>query len=89
MLCDDDNYMQVHIVDDDALLSTALDSVSSTKVRKRMLAGADARDMVGSAVNVYIIEHKIADKVAGRLQWTDDDKEPVTFDVMPVGPGSR
>ena len=73
---------QVHIVDDDALLTTALDSVSSTKVRKRMIAGMETRDLVGDAVALYLTEHKIPDKVSGKLPWADDDKEPVTFDVV-------
>jgi hypothetical protein len=73
--------MQVHIVDDDALLTTALDSVSSTKVRKRMIAGMETRDLVGDSVANYLTDHRIADKVSGKLPWTEEDKEPVTFDV--------
>lgn len=71
----------VHIVDDDALLTTALDSVSSTKVRKRMMAGSEVRDLVGATVASYLGDFRVGDKVAGRAPWTDDDKEPVTFDV--------
>lgn len=74
-------WCQVHIVDDDALLTTALDSVSSTKVRKRMMAGSEVRDLVGATVASYLGDFRVGDKVAGRVPWTDDDKEPVTFDV--------
>ncbi len=77
--------MQVHIVDDDALLTTSLDSVSSTKVRKRMAAGVDTADMVGEQVARYIMEHKLNEKVGGALPWTEADKEPLTHDV----PGGR
>jgi hypothetical protein len=72
-------------VDDDALLTTALDSVSSTKVRKRMLTGADTADMVGDAVARYIVENKLSDKVSGRATWSEADKEPLTHDI----PGPR
>jgi nicotinic acid mononucleotide adenylyltransferase len=75
----------VHIVDDDALLTTALDSVSSTKVRKRMINRQDITDLVGDAVAAYAAEHRIADKVAGRLPWSDEDKGAITFDVAVIG----
>ena len=77
--------LQVHIVDDDALLTTSLDSVSSTKVRKRMAAGQDAADMVGEHVAKYILENRLHEKVSGAVPWTEADKEPLTHDV----PGGR
>ncbi|KAA0156356.1 hypothetical protein FNF29_01149 [Cafeteria roenbergensis] len=71
----------VHVVDDDALLPTSLDSVSSTKVRRRMLAGKEVTSLVGEAVGSYIRSMGIADKVAGRQEWTDQDKEHITYNA--------
>ncbi|KAA0166458.1 hypothetical protein FNF28_03099 [Cafeteria roenbergensis] len=76
----------VHVVDDDALLPTSLDSVSSTKVRRRMLAGKEVTSLVGEAVGSYIRSMGIADKVAGRQEWTDQDKEHITYNAAAAAP---
>jgi nicotinate (nicotinamide) nucleotide adenylyltransferase len=71
----------VHIVDDDALLPTSLDTLSSTKVRKRMSAGKDIESLVGLNVASYIRATGISDKVAGTLPWTESDREPITYNA--------
>lgn len=71
----------VHVVDDDALLPTSLDSLSSTKVRRRMIAGKEVNSLVGEAVGRYIRATGIADKVAGREAWTASDKGGITYNA--------
>jgi hypothetical protein len=46
-----------------------------------MIAGGEVRDLVGDTVAAYLGDHRVGDKVGGRAPWTEDDKEPVTFDV--------
>ena len=74
----------VYIVDDDALLSTALDSVSSTKVRRRLIEGKATAAIVSEAVDAYLREEKIGGKVAGRAQWLSSDKEAVPYKALPA-----
>lgn len=71
----------VHVVDDDALLPTSLDGVSSTKVRRRLLAGKDVASLVGDAVGRYIRATDIASKLGGTSPWTDADKAPITYNA--------
>lgn len=71
----------VHIVDDDTVLTTTLDSLSSTKVRKRLIAKQSVKEMVGDSVAAYIASKNLGDKVAGRSAWTDADKAQLSYDV--------
>jgi nicotinic acid mononucleotide adenylyltransferase len=71
----------VHVVDDNALLPTSLDSLSSTKVRRRMMAGKEVNSLVGEAVGRYIRATGIANKVSGQDAWTETDKEGITYNA--------
>ena len=69
----------VHIVDDDTVLSSALASVSSTKVRRRMVEDKPLVPLIGEDVAQYVEEHKIREKVAGMVPWTSEDRAPVHY----------
>lgn len=69
----------VHIVDDDTVLSSALASVSSTKVRRRMVSDKPLVPLIGEEVARYVEAHKIREKVAGMMPWTSEDRAPVQF----------
>lgn len=69
----------VHIVDDDTVLSSALASVSSTKVRRRMVDAKSLVPLIGEDVAQYVEEHKIREKVAGIVPWTSEDRAPVHY----------
>lgn len=49
-----DEILQVHVVDDDSVLTTVVDSLSSTKVRRRFGQGKPVDDMVGADVVAYL-----------------------------------
>jgi nicotinic acid mononucleotide adenylyltransferase len=53
----------VFIAEDTALLDASLDTVSAKKVRDRLKEGKDVEELVGKAINDYIIFHGIAGKV--------------------------
>ena len=61
----------VHIVDDDELLTTALDSVSSTKIRKRLIARKSVAAYVAEPVAAYMVEAQIAARLQGHKCWQD------------------
>ena len=42
---------QVHIIDDDSIISSVLDTCSSTRVRKTLMDGQSVVEMVGTAVD--------------------------------------
>lgn len=67
------------------MLSTLLDSLSSTKVRKRMVAGHNLAPVTGEAVSHYMTEHEIQAKVAGHTAWTEWDRQPLQL-LAPVEP---
>lgn len=69
----------VHIVDDKSMLSPELDAVSSTKVRAVMAAGRDPIDVVGPLTADYIERHGISAKIAGKEEWSDEDKQAPTL----------
>ncbi len=59
----------VHIVDDDELLTTALDSISSTKIRKRMLAKKSIAAYVAEPVAAYIEAENLAARIQAGKGW--------------------
>ena len=69
--------LQVHVIDDDSVLTSVLDSVSSTKVRRRFAEDKSTLEMVGTDVLRYVEDHDIDLKVAGSSKWAKADKKPV------------
>ena len=69
----------VFIVDDDELLSTALDTASSTKVRKRLIDGKGVRALVPDDVESYIIAHAIGHKLQAAGRWSAEDVQTVPY----------
>jgi nicotinic acid mononucleotide adenylyltransferase len=53
----------VYIGEDIAILDTSMDQVSAKKVRDGLKAGRDVETLVGHAINAYISDHHIAQKV--------------------------
>ena len=66
-----------HVVEDNALLSADLESTSSSKLRRALIAGRidDIAPKVPRAIKDYIKRHHIAEKMSGREIWTKWDKE--------------
>jgi hypothetical protein len=63
------------VVEDSAILSTALDRLTGSAIRTRMLEARPLSELVGEPVASYIAQHSIAAKVCGRAQWTQADKQ--------------
>ena len=61
----------VHIVDDDELLTIALDSISSTKIRKRLIANKSVEAYVSEPVANYIRRELIGARLQGKRAWDD------------------
>jgi len=53
----------MYVVDDNAILDAAMDSVSSKKVRDRLKKGGSVDNLVGDTVSEYMKFHKIGLKV--------------------------
>ena len=53
----------VYVAEDTAILDASMDQVSAKKVRDKLKAGKDVEDLVGHAINEYILHHRIAQKV--------------------------
>ena len=68
---------QVHVIDDDSVISSALDACSSTRIRKALIDRTPVVEFVGTAVDKFLAANHIADKMAGRDKWTAKDKRPV------------
>jgi len=63
-----------HLVEDTAVLPRDLEGTSSVRVRNDMKARKDVKSKVGMNVTKYMQQNRIADKIAGRMPWTDTDK---------------
>jgi hypothetical protein len=63
------------VVEDSAILSTALDRLTGSTIRTRMLEARPLSELLGEPVASYISQHSIAAKVCGRAQWTQADKQ--------------
>ena len=74
----------VHLVDDSALLSTSLDQVSSTKVRRRLVAGRAVVDLVGDPVSRYLKEAKVGERMRGEGEWTAEERATLVQNVGTV-----
>jgi nicotinic acid mononucleotide adenylyltransferase len=64
-----------HVVEDSAILRREMESASEVTVRQALIARQDVAQCVGNKVARYMQRNKIADKIAGRLPWTAEDKE--------------
>jgi len=66
-----------HVVEDDALLSTELESTSSSKLRQFLIAGKIKAVMSKAPRSVveYIKWHRIPQKMSGNEKWTKWDKQ--------------
>jgi nicotinic acid mononucleotide adenylyltransferase len=61
----------IHIVDDDELLTSALDSISSTKIRKRIAANKSIAAYVTAEVDKYVKSSNIGERIRGLKSWQD------------------
>lgn len=59
----------IYIGEDTAIIDSSMDQVSAKKVRDKLKAGKDVEDLVGHAVNEYLIHHRIAHKVTLYLTY--------------------
>ncbi|KAF1787417.1 Rossmann-like alpha/beta/alpha sandwich fold [Phytophthora cactorum] len=67
------------IVEDTGVLPCELESATSFRVRQALLdVNSKAHKiemMVGKPVFHYLLKHEIGDKIAGKVSWTDEDKQ--------------
>jgi len=70
-----------HVVEDTAVLSRELELSSSTRVRNELIQGRDVSEKVGVAVEKYLEQNKIMEKIAGRMKWTEEDKKWLSADA--------
>ncbi len=73
----------VHLVEDDAVMSPALDRASSTRVRQRIKDGESVLELVGPRVDRYMREQRIPQKLRGELEWTAEDKDVSLLRLRP------
>ena len=87
----------VHLVEDNAVVTTILESTTENKVRRQLVAGKAAvhvchrhctdhhtpsvDEMVGFAVAKYLKAHGIPDKLAGKLPWDEVRTPSPTYTV--------
>ncbi|KAG6965857.1 hypothetical protein JG687_00005197 [Phytophthora cactorum] len=67
------------IVEDTGVLPCELESATSFRVRQALLdVNSNAHKiemMVGKPVFHYLLKHEIGEKIAGKVSWTDEDKQ--------------
>ena len=63
-----------YIAEDDAILDSTMDIVSSKKVRNRLKANENVAHLVGSAISEYMHFHMVAEKMSGVEEWDEDEK---------------
>jgi nicotinic acid mononucleotide adenylyltransferase len=68
----------IHIIEDNAILDSTLDVVTSRGVREKIQRGEAIDTLVGDTVNNYVIIHRLGPKMMGSEEWTEEEK------TMPV-----
>ena len=64
-----------YVLEDTAILSTDLEGINSTTVRRYAMEGKDVSKQLCNKVASYIKKHHLGDKMAGRERWNKEDKE--------------
>ena len=64
-----------YILEDTAILSSDLESITSSHVRKDAIEGKDISKSCNLKVSEYMKKHHIPEKMAGTVKWNKDDKE--------------
>ena len=65
----------IYIVEDTAILDSAMDSFSSKKVREMIKKGLTVENLVGDTIASYIKFHKIGLKMNKIEEWEEDEKK--------------
>ena len=63
-----------HLVEDTAVISRELEGSSSVRIRRDMIDRKDIRSKVGQRVAKVCRHYKLGEKIAGRTNWTEEDK---------------
>jgi nicotinic acid mononucleotide adenylyltransferase len=64
----------VFIVEDNAVLSTDIERVTSATVRQALMSAQPVRTLVGNGLERYMKEMKVGEKLRGDQKWTIEDK---------------
>ncbi|OQS07789.1 hypothetical protein THRCLA_00217, partial [Thraustotheca clavata] len=62
------------VVEDMGVLTCELERATSFRVRQALVTNEPCAAMVGKHVSDYMQRHHIGDKIAGREQWTSEDR---------------
>ncbi len=66
---------RVHVADDDGVLPTAFDGVSSTRMRRMIGDGKRVGHLVGDRVAAYMRQQRVAQKMRREEKWTSEERD--------------
>lgn len=69
----------LYVAEDDAIVDASMGTVSSRRVRDRLKAGEPVEQLVGDAVAAYFKSHHIGAKMAGTVEWEENEKKLPTI----------